>query len=214
MNCKAIIFDLDGTLANTLPVCVRAFQDTLQHFCNRTLSEEEVYAHFGPSEEGILESIVPGRLSETLPVFADIYRRDHYLCQAPFPGVEKLLKTAKDHGMRTGIVTGKGRRSADISLEILGIGRLLDRVEVGFSHGADKPRSIRLMLADWGIAPAQAAYVGDMPSDMESARAAGVLPLGAAWAETATVRPGADGYQCFERVEDLIQWVENVNRED
>lgn len=213
MNCKAMIFDLDGTLANTLPVCVRAFQDTLQHFCNRTLSEEEVYAHFGPSEEGILESLVPGRLSETLPVFADIYRRDHFLCQAPFPGVEQLLKTAKRLGMHTGIVTGKGRLSADISLEILKIGPLIDRVEVGFPEGANKPRSIRLMLADWGIDPAQAAYVGDMPSDMDAAREAGVLPLGAAWAETATVHPGADGYMCFGRVEELIRWVENVNRE-
>jgi pyrophosphatase PpaX len=51
---KAIIFDFDGTLADTLPVCFSAFQAVFRKFDNRELTPEEIKAMFGPSETGII----------------------------------------------------------------------------------------------------------------------------------------------------------------
>jgi len=51
---KAIIFDFDGTLANTLPICYYAFQNVFKQFNNKVLTSEEIKAMFGPSETGII----------------------------------------------------------------------------------------------------------------------------------------------------------------
>lgn len=51
---KAVIFDFDGTLANTLPICFKAFQHAFKEFDHKDLSSEEIKAMFGPSETGII----------------------------------------------------------------------------------------------------------------------------------------------------------------
>lgn len=47
---KAVLFDFDGTLANTLPICYYAFQNVFKKYDNRELSTNEISAMFGPSE--------------------------------------------------------------------------------------------------------------------------------------------------------------------
>mgnify|MGYP001789072824 CR=1 FL=1 len=49
---KAVIFDLDGTLGNTLPLCIQAFRQSVEPLINRSISDAEIIATFGPSEEG------------------------------------------------------------------------------------------------------------------------------------------------------------------
>ncbi len=140
MTLRGILFDLDGTLADTLPVCIQAFQETFEHFNGQRPAEDEIVALFGTSEEGILEKIMPGRLGETLPRYLAEYRRFHQAqCPRLFPGVERALTLLNSRGIRMAIVTGKGHLSADISLEVLGLGRWIDCVETGFPDKADKP---------------------------------------------------------------------------
>lgn len=210
-DLKGIIFDLDGTLVNTLPVCILAYQDTVQYFGHWTPTEDEVYAQFGPSEEGLLEAFLPGKLEETLPYFLEMYEKHHDLCCEPFPGVVDLLKAIHACGKRAAIVTGKGRLSADITLRILGIDPWLDAVETGFADRADKPHSMRTVLEGWGFAPSDVAYVGDMPSDMDAAIDAGVLPVGAAWAETSTLRGASDTHAAvtFYEIDSMIRWLQD-----
>lgn len=207
MILNGIIFDLDGTLADTLPVCIRAHQETIGNFTGRIPSEAEIIARFGPNEEGMLEYFIPGRLAETLPFFLEAYERAHTICQEPFPGVDRLLSILQARGIRAAIVTGKGRYSAEISLRILGLQRWIQTVEVGFFEKADKPRSIRTVLEGWGIPPTQAGYVGDTPYDMQAARIAGLLPLGATWAQTATITPEQTDL-IFSDIDSFIHWIE------
>ena len=56
---RGLIFDLDGTLANTLPVAIAAFQHTFRTHVGRDYSPAEIRAMFGPSEEGILRNAAP-----------------------------------------------------------------------------------------------------------------------------------------------------------
>lgn len=213
MVLEGILFDLDGTLANTLPVCIQAFQATVNSFCGRVPSEPEIYATFGPSEEGALEKLIPGKLSRTLPYFLDRYEESHAQCTQPFPGVEKMFTILKGKGIRTAIVTGKGPKSAEISMRILGLSRYVDIVESGFAEGANKPYSIGLVLGQWNCHPGHVAYVGDTPYDMVAARTAGLLPLGAAWAETSLLRQGRqpDIHAIFYDIETFIHWIEQQN---
>ncbi len=204
---------MDGTLADTLPVCIDAFQATVQHFNGRRPEPIEISSLFGPNEEGMLEKLIPGRLDESLPHFVAEYERAHDRCRQLFPGVECALDLLKDRGIRMAIVSGKGTQSAEISLRHLGLGRWIDCVETGFAEKADKPASIRKVLARWNMPPGQAAYVGDVPSDMQSARQAGVLPVGAAWAETSTLRDASAGDPglIFYDIKSFIQWIRAIH---
>jgi pyrophosphatase PpaX len=212
MNLRGIIFDLDGTLADTLPVCVQSFQTTIEHFRGRRPDPEEIYALFGTNEEGILERSVPGRLEETLPYFLSVYEDLHSSCQKPFPGIQHAFETILSKNMTAAIVTGKGQHSAAISMRILGLDRYVNLVETGFQDRADKPRCINRVLHSWNYPPSQAAYVGDAAYDMLAAQEAGVLPLGAAWAESSELLQMATplAFTAFYTIPSFIKWLEAI----
>ncbi len=211
MSLQGIIFDMDGTLANTLPFCIRAYQLTTQHFTGHFPLETEVTSLFGRCDEGVLDQLLPGRLAEALPYFLDIYERLHLQdCKTPFPGVETVFDLLHTKGIRTAIVTGKGQSSAEISLRVLGLSRWIDIMETGFSDRADKPYSIRKVLDRWGMQPDQAAYVGDTPYDMTASLEAGLMPIGAAWAQSSTLlnETQTKAYRIFTDIESFIHWIE------
>src|SRR5450759_2646537 len=162
MAIHGIIFDLDGTLANTLPVCIKAHQDTVYHFCGRAPDEAEIIGLFGPNEEGMLEQMIPGRLTETLAYYLKAYEQHHrQLCTGLFPGIGEALTLIQSKGIKMAIVSGKGAFSAEISMRILGLEQWIDLVETGFDYGPDKPRSLRIVLEKWDLRSQDAAYVGD-----------------------------------------------------
>lgn len=58
-NIKLAIFDLDGTLADTLPLCIQAFRQSVEPLINRSVTDSEIIATFGPSEEGTIKQLAP-----------------------------------------------------------------------------------------------------------------------------------------------------------
>ena len=76
-----MIFDLDGTLGNTLPVCYAAFREAQLAHTAREYADAEIAALFGQSEEGIIQRLVPepGRWQEALEDYLAAYERHHDL---------------------------------------------------------------------------------------------------------------------------------------
>lgn len=206
---KGVIFDLDGTLADTLPVCFRAFRAALAEIAGRDFSEQEIAARFGPSEEGVLRRLVPDCWQACLERFQEVYRREHAICGEPFPGVRGALDSFRRRGLLLAVVTGKGPVSTRTSLDRLELSSYFDVVETGSVTGGIKPESIRRVLAVWHLPAARAAYVGDSPSDIEAAARAGVVPLAAAWAPGAELGALARAAPAalFLRPEDLVRWL-------
>jgi len=182
---KAIIFDLDGTLGNTLPLCIAAFKQSIEPLAGRVLSDEEIVATFGPSEEGTISALIPDHYDRGVEDYIAHYRELHGMCPAPFDGIVDILEHLKSRGVRIALVTGKGGRSADITLEAFGIGRYFEAVETGSPLGPRKVEGIAGVLEKLGVAPEEAVYVGDSPSDVTFSREARVSVVAAAWAETA-----------------------------
>jgi pyrophosphatase PpaX len=211
MTLQGIIFDLDGTLADTMQLGIQEIKATIEHFSGRIPGQAELYTLVGITEAGILERLLPGRLAETLPYYLDLYERLHLDCTQVFPGVENALSIVKARGKKTAIVTGKSAQTAATSVRLLGLDRWIDIVEPGFLEKPDKPRSIRLVLERWDMPPNQAAYVGDMPSDMQAANAAGLYAVGAAWAETSTLRAGLppETDRVFYDLDSFSRWIEH-----
>lgn len=204
-----MIFDLDGTLGNTLPAVIQAFQETFLRFGGRQYAPDEILAMFGPSEEGVIRSRVsPEAYSAALNSFIQRYTELHRESPAPFDGVLAMMQRLQALGLHMAVVTGKGPGTAGPAVSVMGLAPFIEAIIPGSANGAEKPKALFGLLEGWGLRPEEAAYVGDMAYDMRAAREAGVIPLGAAWAETATVGEGDGAEKLFYCVEDLVAWVE------
>lgn len=213
MRIQAMIFDMDGTLVDSIPAVVAALQETLRRFAGRDYPPEAIIGMFGPTEEGVIAArVAPADADAAVRYYIERYEALHN--PEPFPGVTGLLKRLRERGVHTGIVTGKGPGSAEVSMRVTGLDRHIETIATGSPDGAIKPRAIREMLAAWGVEPRRAAYVGDMPYDMQAAREAGVIAIGAGWAESATVSATVSatlsedgGGRVFGSIAELEKWI-------
>jgi len=210
MRLQGIIFDLDGTLGDTLPACFVPFRRAMKDFSAREYPNDEIAGLFGPSAEGIIPRRVPDGWEACLRAYLAAYRESLPEHARPIPGMKEALLRLRTLGMKLAIVTGKGPHSADLPLKHLDLADSFEVMEPGSPEGSVKPAAIRRVLARWGTAPHQVAYVGDAPSDMEAAREAGVIPLGAAWLPTTTARvlQAMSPAPTFLTLQDFIRWVE------
>lgn len=183
---QALIIDLDGTLADTFP----AMQAAYCHAVGRDVSTEELLALFGPGAgtEAQILTTLGAPSSAALDSWYARYRDAHAELTC-FPGMQDVLAEARRRELKTGMLTGKGRRSTLITLDALGVTPLLDVVITGDEAPAPKPdpRGILLALAQLGVPPARAVYIGDSLADGGAARAAGCRFAAALWDHRAAI---------------------------
>jgi phosphoglycolate phosphatase-like HAD superfamily hydrolase len=212
MQLDGMIFDLDGTLTDTFAVCFTAFRETIRAATGRCPADDEIYARFGPSEEGMFQRWVPERWEDCLRIYLSLYEREHRRIGRLFPGVETALDTLKNFGIPLAVVTGKGPRSTAISLTQLRLTSYFDCIETGVPEGSVKPRCIQRVVERWGVPPGRVAYLGDVPSDIEASRAVGVIPLAAAWEERSNseVLRALKPVAVFDAVPEFTRWIETA----
>ncbi len=180
---KAVIFDLDGTIGDTVPLCIAAFKQSIEPLADRTFSAEEIIATFGPSEEGTIQTLIPDSYEEGMERFLKYYQEGHGMCPEPFPGIKETITWLKSQGTIIAMVTGKGRHSCALTLTHYGMENLFDMIETGHAEGPRKTEGIRAVLAHFQLQPHEAVYVGDAPTDIRYSREAGVPVISAAWAK-------------------------------
>ena len=182
---KAVVFDMDGTLGDTLPLCVESFARCVEECTGRRPSEEEVTAHFSVSDRGILAGLM-GMSPDApeLPVarFAEIYDELHpQYAPAPFPGAVELLRRLKADGWRLALLTGKEACTALPTLRHFGMQDVFEAKLYGQpTHNCKAERLAELMQL-WQLSPDELIYIGDAPSDIEQSHRAGVRIICAAW---------------------------------
>ena len=203
---KAVLFDLDGTIGDSLPLCVEAFRRAIEPLAGIHLSDQDIVDLFGPNEEGLVNTLVPDHFEEGMQGYLHHYRELHReRCPAPFDGMIDLLELLKQHGICMAIVTGKGKESAAIMLEQYGIAHYFSAMENGSPTGIRKADGMRAILEQFHLQPDQALYVGDSPSDIVHSKKAGIPAVAACWASTtdkaALLRENPD--YIFDRVEEF-----------
>ena len=218
MELTGVIWDVDGTLCDTLPLCIAAFRSVYARRLGRDYSDDEIVAGFGATEAGTLRAFLPDDWQAAEEEFTAEYLRLHDDLACVFPGVLETLGELRDRGVRQAVVTGKGPRTAAITLERLGLASYFDRVETGSPERPVKPEKIRVVLAAWNVPPGGVLYVGDTPYDARAAREAGVLAGRATWSATSGGMAAAGdeealrGLPIFNRPKEVLAWATGTTR--
>lgn len=207
---KIVIFDFDGTIGDTLPLGLRCFHEAIEPLANKRLTDEEIIETFGPTEEGTIMQLIPEHYEEGVKKYLECYEKYHDMCATPFDGIKDLIACLRDSNVKTALVTGKGKKSCDISLKQYDMENSFDWIEVGSLHGTRKAEGIRNVLEHFRIRPKDAAYVGDAPSDITYARQEGVSIISALWGshtDEQAIKKGKPDFTCY-KVEELKQYLE------
>ncbi len=182
---ETLIFDLDGTLADTLPLIYEAFNDAFEPVTGKLLTPEEIRRLFGPPDNYVIRNVLgPQEFPAGIERYVDTYRRRHHALVDLYEGMADLLTDLCDQRVRLAVVTGKSRSTALMTLDLLGV---LDRFEVVYA-GDDverqkpDPMALTLALHDLGHDdPATAAMIGDSAADVIAGKAVGVTTIGVLW---------------------------------
>lgn len=207
---KAVIFDLDGTLADTIPLCIEAFRKTVEPRVQRSLSNEEIKASFGPDEEGSIKALAPHNYENGVADFLKYYTELHHICPQPFDGIKELLEMLKEKKISLSLVTGKGKESTHISLRHFNLFSYFDAIETGSPKGSRKPEAIAHLLSSFqNINKEEVIYVGDSAGDIKDSRKAGVFVVAAAWAGTVDVEKleAEKPDELFYSIPDFRDWI-------
>lgn len=209
---KAVIFDLDGTLANTLPLCIQAFRQSLEPLINRSISDAEIIATFGPSEEGTIMALAPNHYDKGVADYLHYYEQLHDMCPLPFEGMKEILQTLENRGVHIAMVTGKGKHSTDISLSHFELAQFFEMIETGSPEGARKTEGIQIILDGLtDIKKDEVIYVGDAPSDITASKKVGIPIIAAAWADTSEPKKLQEMQpdELFYTIKDFGDWLLN-----
>ncbi|MFJ7738847.1 HAD family hydrolase [Lysinibacillus sp. NPDC097287] len=181
---KAIVFDFDGTLANTLPICFYAFQNVFKEFDKKDLTVDEIKEMFGPSETGIIrKNLSNPNKEDAIEYFYKKYSELHKGLVVDNPEILELLNSLKEAEIKIGIFTGKAKRSLDISLKALNMEGLFDVIITGDDVIKPKPDPEGLLkaLSLLKVENSEAIYIGDSDADIVAGVQANVYTIGVQW---------------------------------
>ncbi len=185
---EAVLFDLDGTLADTAPDMALTVNRMLEQRGLATVATERVRPHVSKGARGMIGAafgLTPDDdgFQALREEFLEIYGENLCVQTRLFPGMEELLDAIEARGMPWGVVTNKFERFARPLIEALGLGTRAAVVVGGDTCPRPKPFPDPLLFAaaTMGVAPMRTLYVGDDERDVQAARSAGMPVLVAAY---------------------------------
>jgi phosphoglycolate phosphatase len=182
MNRCLLVFDLDGTLVDSVPDLRAALNEMLRERGCPPLSLPQVKRMVGDGAPAMVARALaasgsdPAEAPAVLARFLEIYEANAVRLTRPYPGVEETLIALRRRGYRTAICTNKPQRATIAVVEGLGFLPLFDAIAGGDRFRVRKPDPGHLLglIGELGGSVAATTMVGDNENDAAAARAAGV----------------------------------------
>ena len=179
---RLIVYDLDGTLVDTLGDIAAAANHLLRQVGSPELPAREIRRYIGRGVHelvrGCLKSDDPVRLEQGVTIYRAYYAA-HLVDQSRlYPGALAVL--THFNARRQAVITNKPNPFSRDILRAVGVEGLFCAIVGGDSEYPKKPHpaSIRALMETWGVSPAETLFIGDSPIDIETGRNAGVLTVG------------------------------------
>lgn len=185
---KAIVFDLDGTLLNTVPDIAAALNRALAACSLPTHEQKAVEAFLGGGiRDAVMKATPEGTSEETIQRVLDLYRDDYVAhCTEKttlYAGVTEMVDAFAARGLQMAVLSNKTEKTAQ---KIIAHFFPAGQFKAVFGRVKDRPLkphadAAKPVLDVLGLAPEEIAYVGDSNSDILFAKAAGMLPIATPW---------------------------------
>jgi N-acetyl-D-muramate 6-phosphate phosphatase len=212
---RTVLFDLDGTLADTAPDLYAAQALLSKEQGLEPMPFEAVRNHVSHGSSALVRLAFPdaddARFGQLRARFLEIYAENLFLDTALFPGMETLLAWLESRGLNWGVVTNKPAFLTDPLMRSLGLDQRAVCVVSGDTIDERKPHPAPMWHACElaGSRPAECLYVGDAERDIEAGHAAGMATLIALYGYIdETQHPeqwGADGM--IREPREILDWM-------
>ncbi|SFD52237.1 HAD family hydrolase [Methylobacterium sp. 13MFTsu3.1M2] len=182
---RAVIFDIDGTLLDSVDLHARAWVEAFAHFGVET-GFAEVRRQIGKGGDELMPVFLSeeriAREGETIEAYrSDLFKRRYLSEVRPFPGVRPLFEHIRSAGLKIALASSGKRSEVEHYTEILEIGDLVDVATSSDDADRSKPHpdifEAALAKLD-GVPPDAIIVVGDTPYDAEAAAKAGLRTVG------------------------------------
>lgn len=181
----AVLFDLDGTLIDSIGLLLASVRHAFEGFAGRAPTDEEWVAGIGtPLARQLKAFCQTDEQLEAVTTRYRIYQRaEHDRLTTAFPGTLEVLGSLAASGHPMGIVTSKSNEMMNRALDLTGIAPYMQS-KIGCDscslHKPD-PFPVRMALGELGYEPDEAVFVGDSPHDINAGNSAGVTSIAAVW---------------------------------
>lgn len=187
MKPAAVLFDLDGTLVDSLADLAAAVNRMLATFDRAPLSLERIRLLIGRGArnlvQGALESGDPQLIETGLSRFLEFNQRHIADRSRLYPGVRDMLETLRERGIPMATVSNKNEDLSRLILAALGIGSFFRIICGADSFEEMKPSPLPLLGVAHRLAvpPGRTVMVGDSINDIQAGRRAGIVTIGCSW---------------------------------
>lgn len=210
----AFVFDLDGTLIDTLPDLVTITNKALEEGGYPTRSEEEILSYVGNGLRSLMAQAVPEGTSEedavrALKRWKAIHRETGDPQARPYPHVPEVLAELKARGCKLAVLSNKFDGGVHQVMDAC----LPGMFDVMYGERPDIPRKpdptgyLRVM-SELGVEPGRCVYVGDSPGDVKVARNAGTFAVGVTWGYRVVEDFTAEGAEPDRWISDIRELLE------
>ncbi len=182
-SVDTILFDLDGTLINTIDLIVASFMHTMEKYYPGEYEEKDVVHFIGPPLSETFEKLDSQRIDEMTKTYRAFNHEKHEELVSEYEGVYETVETLSKQGYKLAIVTTKRSDTAIKGLKLMGLDQFfevvvaLDHVEQYKPH----PEPLEKALNQLGSLPEKAMMIGDSQHDILGGKNAGTKTAGVAW---------------------------------
>ncbi len=215
MPMKAILFDLDGTLLDTLSDLADAANRTLDRAGLPTHGVSAYRNFVGDGSRMLITRALPeshrtpAHIDDYLTRFKDDYGRNWKTATRPYPGIRELLAELARRDIPRAVVTNKPHRFAEECIHHFFPDTPFQMIRGQKDHLPRKPDPATALEAadNLRVAPEECLFIGDSNVDMTTAIAAGMVPVGVAWGFRSVAELiGAGASRIVTKPQDVLKW--------
>lgn len=186
---KACVFDMDGTVSNTIESIAYFANKALKKYSLNGFAADDYKIMVGNGAAILVRRMMEGNgctdeqmYQKVLKEYNTTYDNDFLYLTEPYDGILELLDSLRARGIRTAVLSNKPHSTTlKVADALFG-----DRFDVVFGQREGKPIKpdptvLKEILADWNVRPAECMYLGDTGTDMQTGKGGGAFTVGVLW---------------------------------